>query len=217
MPGRDDPHHGQPVLTEGEPLLGARGAVIAVHGRGASAQNIMGLARHLAVPGVAFLAPQAAGSTWYPFSFLMPLEQNEPHLSSALALLDALVRRVVEAGVPAERLMLLGFSQGACLSLEYVARHARRYGGVVGFSGGLIGPEGTPRNYDGDLDGTPIFIGSSDPDPHIPVTRVHESERVLAAMGAAMTTRIYPGMGHTVNQEELDQARRMMEAMLAAG
>lgn len=213
MPDRDDPHKGQQVITEGEPLLGARAAMILVHGRGASAQNIMGLARHLDVPGFAYLAPQAAGGTWYPYSFLMPLEQNEPHLSSALAMLDALVRRVIEAGVEPERLMLLGFSQGACLSLEYVARNARRYGGVVALSGGLIGPEGTPREYPGDLAGTPVFIGSSDPDPHIPVARVHESERVLAAMGAALTTRIFPGMGHTINQEEMDHARRMMEGV----
>lgn len=216
MYAADDPHAGQPVLTAGAPLDQARAAVILVHGRGASAQNILGLAPHLEAPGVAFLAPQAAGGTWYPYSFLMPLEQNEPHLSSALARLGALVAEVEGTGIAPERLILAGFSQGACLSLEFVARNARRYGGVVGFSGGLIGPEGTPRDYPGDLAGTPVFLGSSDPDPHIPVARVHETDRVLTGMGAAVTTRIYPGMGHTISADEVDHARGMVEA-LAAG
>ncbi len=209
----NDPHFGQPILAAGAPLETARAAMILVHGRGASAENILGLGRELEAPGFAFLAPQAAGSTWYPYSFLMPLEQNEPYLSSALALLGSLLDRVSEAGIPPERTMLLGFSQGACLSLEYVARNARRYGAVVGFSGGLIGADGTPRDYPGSLDGTPIFIGSSDPDPHIPVARVRESDRVLGGMGAEVTMRIYPGMGHTINQDELTHAQAMVDAL----
>ena len=188
--------------------------MILVHGRGASAENILGLTRELTVPGFAFLAPQAAGHTWYPFSFLMPVERNEPYLSSALALLDTLVERVSEQGIPPERQILLGFSQGACLSTEFLARRGSRLGGVIGFSGGLIGPEGTPREYAGSLDGTAVFLGSSDPDPHIPVERVRETDSVLRAMNAEVTTRIYPGLGHTINQEEVEQARRVMEGVL---
>src|SRR5690606_861382 len=154
--------------------------MILAHGRGASAENILGLTRQLPVDGFAFLAPDAAGHTWYPYSFLVPLEQNEPYLSSALSLLGSVVDRVLDAGIAPERLILLGFSQGACLSLEFAARNARRYGGVAALTGGLIGADDTPRDYPGSLDGTPVFIGSSDPDPHVPVQRVSESERVLS-------------------------------------
>ncbi len=209
-----NPHADQPVVRSGEPLEHARAAMILVHGRGASATNILGLGEALRLTGYALLAPQAAGHTWYPYSFLAPMEQNEPYLSSALARLESLVEEVIADGIPAERLVLLGFSQGACLSLEYVARHPRRYGGVIGFSGGLIGPPDTPRDYEGSLAGTPIFLGSSDPDSHIPVERVHESEEVLDEMGAMVTTRIYPGMGHTINQEELDFARAIATSVL---
>ena len=180
--------------------------MILIHGRGASAENILGLTGELTVPGFAFLAPQAAGHTWYPYSFLMPMERNEPYLSSALALLEALVKRVSDEGVPPERQILLGFSQGACLSTEFLARRGSRLGGVIGFSGGLIGPEGTPREYAGSLDGTAVFLGSSDPDPHIPVERVRETARILGRLGAAVDERIYEGMGHTVNDDELDAA-----------
>lgn len=207
---QDHPHDGQPLLTAGAPLHVARAAMVMVHGRGATAASILDLARTLDAEDFAFLAPQAAGNTWYPFSFLMPLEQNEPYLSSALRRLGEVVEGVVREGVPADRVMLLGFSQGACLSLEFVARNPTRFGGVMGFSGGLIGPEGTPRDYTGSLEGTPVFLGSSDPDPHIPVARVRETERVLVGMGATVTTRIYPGMGHTVSEDELEHARGMM-------
>jgi predicted esterase len=187
--------------------------MVLAHGRGASAADILSLARELADPGFAYLAPQAAGHTWYPYSFLVPTEQNEPHLSSALRLLGSVVDQVVAAGIPHERIILLGFSQGACLSCEFAARNARRYGGVAALTGGLIGAEGTPRDYAGSFDGTPVFLGSSDPDPHIPVARVDETEAVLLRMGAEVTKRIYPGMGHTVNREELEYVRRMMDAL----
>jgi predicted esterase len=207
-----DPHDGQPVLRAGPPLQDARLAVIAVHGRGASAEDILGLAREVPVPDVAFLAPQAAAFTWYPHSFLSPIPQNEPHLSSALRLLASLIDQIVAAGVPHERIGIMGFSQGACLSLEFAARHARRYAAVLAFSGGLIGPPGTPRGYPGTMDGTPVFLGCSDMDPHIPVERVHESADVFRNMGAMVDERIYPRMGHTVNGDEL----RAVQSILAS-
>ena len=210
-----DPHAGQRILAAGVPLAEARAAMMLVHGRGATAESILQLARELDRPGFAYLAPQAAGHTWYPYSFLAPIPQNEPYLGSALRLLGAVVEHVGGAGVPAERLVLLGFSQGACLTLEFTARNARRYGGVAALTGGLIGPDGTPRDYPGSLEGTPVFIGSADPDPHIPVSRVHESARVLEGMGAEVDARIYPGMGHTVNQDELERVRALMDRVLA--
>jgi predicted esterase len=214
-PSHDDPHVAQPILAAGRPLADAAAAVVLVHGRGAGAESILGLAGELARPDFAFLAPQAAGSTWYPYSFLAPLERNEPYLGSALRRVGAAVELAARAGVPAERLLLLGFSQGACLTLEYAVRHPRRYGGVVALTGGLIGPDGTPREDSGSLDGTPVFLGSADPDPHVPRARVEESARVLERMGASVLTRIYPGMGHTVNEDELERVRAMMAA--AAG
>ena len=209
-----NPHADQPVVRSGEPLDQARAAMILVHGRGANATNIMGLGEALRLTEYALLAPQAVGHTWYPYSFLEPMEQNEPYLSSALDRLNSLVEEVIAEGMPADRLVLLGFSQGACLSLEFVARHPRRYGGVVGFSGGLIGPPDTARDYEGSLAGTPVFLGSSDPDSHIPVERVYETEAVLDGMGAIVTTRIYPGMGHTINEEELAFARAIATRVL---
>ena len=212
-----DPHGGQPVLTAGEPLGRARAALVLLHGRGAGAADILALAGELAPPGYASLAPQAAGHTWYPYSFLMPIERNEPHLSSALAAVEAVLARVAGAGIPPERTALLGFSQGACLALEFAARHARRYGGVIAFSGGLIGPDGTPRDYPGTLDGTPVFIGGSDVDAHIPLARMEESARVLERLGAAVDLRIYRGMGLTVNADELAAARAILAALARSG
>ena len=165
------PHENQPILRAGRPLAEAQAALILVHGRGATAASILELADYLPHPAMAYLAPQAAGNTWYPYSFLMPMEQNEPHLSSALARLASLLGDVARAGIPAERVVLAGFSQGACLASEFVARHAQRYGGLLVFSGGLIGPPGTPRAYEGTLAGTPVFLGCSDVDPHIPLAR----------------------------------------------
>jgi phospholipase/carboxylesterase len=186
---------------------------VLLHGRGATARDILATAGDLTRPGIALLAPQATGNSWYPLSFLAPLAGNEPFLLSALALVDATVARIGIAGVPAERILLLGFSQGACLALEYAARHARRYGGVVGWSGGLIGPDDTPRAYAGSLAGTPVFLGCSDVDPHIPRARVERSAEVLRRLGGGVTMRIYPQMAHTVNQDELDAAARMVAAL----
>jgi phospholipase/carboxylesterase/glyoxalase family protein len=186
--------------------------MIMVHGRGATAEDILSLASELGHPEIAYLAPEARDDTWYPNSFLAPIQSNEPWLSSAISVIETLLATLEEAGIPAERTMLLGFSQGACLTLEFVARHARRYAGVVGLSGGLIGPDGTPRDYAGSLDGTPIFLGCSDVDPHIPKARVLESERVLSDLGAKVTARLYANMGHTINADELKYVRSMMQA-----
>jgi predicted esterase len=205
-------HQGQPVLLAGEPLETARAAMLLLHGRGASAQDIMMFAGELAEPGYAYLAPEAPGSAWYPNSFLAPLSSNEPYLSGALQRIETLLAAVQEKGIPLERTVLLGFSQGACLALEYAVRHASagRYGGVVAWSGGLIGPEGTAWDYPGSLAGTPVFLGCSDTDPHIPRARVDLSAEVLSARGASVTKRIYPGLGHTVNQDEIDFVRELM-------
>jgi predicted esterase len=206
----DTIHRGGPVLAAGEPLERARGAVILIHGRGASARDILTLAPELDTPGLAYLAPQAAGNSWYPYSFLAPMAQNEPYLSSALAAVGDLVAHVEAAGIPAERIVLAGFSQGACLSSEFVARNTRRYGGLIAFSGGLIGPPGTPRDYPGSLAGTPAFFGCSDVDSHIPKERVLESEAVLRRLGAQVTAKLYPGMGHTINQDEIAHAQAIL-------
>lgn len=204
--------HGQRILQAGEPLATARAAMILVHGRGAGAEDIMGIAAEVERPGFAYLAPQAAGNAWYPNRFTAPIESNEPYLSSALDMLAALLERV-EATVPASRVVLLGFSQGACLATEFAARNARRYGGVVGLSGGLIGPDGTPRDYPGSFEGTPVFLGCSDVDPHIPKDRVLETADVFTRMGASVTVRLYPGMEHTVSLEELAEVRALVGAL----
>jgi len=208
-----DLHQGQPVLIQGEPLEQARAAMIMLHGRGATAKDILTLADHLPQMGFAFLAPQAANNTWYPYRFLAPIASNEPWLSSALAAVGAVLAQVEGAGIPAERTLLLGFSQGACLALEFAARHARRYGGVIGLSGGLIGPDDAPRDYPGSLAGTPVFLGCSDVDLHIPKERVLHAAEVLRRLGAEVTVRLYPNMGHTVNQDELDVIWGMMAAI----
>lgn len=208
-------HQGQPVYTRGVPLAEARAAMILLHGRGATANSILSLADDLAHPAVAYLAPQAVGNVWYPYSFLMPIKQNEPNLSSALATVDVLVEHVLET-LPAERMLIGGFSQGACLTLEYVARHPRRFGGVLAFSGGLIGPDGTPRDYPGNFEGTPVFIGCSDVDHHIPKARVLESADVLTRMGAAVDSRIYPGMGHLINSDEIAAAQQILQSVVTS-
>ena len=212
-------HEGRPVLRAGAAPGEAAAAVVLAHGRGGDPEDMLGLAEHLWVPGAAFLAPEAAGHTWYPNGFLAPLAANEPWLSSALRLIGDTVASLDEEGVPPERVMLLGFSQGACLVLEHAARNAQRYGAVVGFTGGLIGPPGTPRDYSGTLGGTPVFLGSGDPDPHVPWARVEETADVLRRMGAEVTARRYPGMPHTVNEEELAAARALLAALVtpAAG
>lgn len=213
---RPDPHAGQPLRQTGEPIAEATAAVILVHGRGGGAEDILTLAGELDVPGVAYLAPQAAGHTWYPRSFLAPIAANEPELSSGLRRLAGLVDELAAAGLGARRLVLLGFSQGACLTLELAARYPRRYGAVIAFTGGLVGPRGTRRDYAGSLAGTPVFLGSSDPDPHVPWWRVEETADVLTGMGAVVDLRPYPGMPHTINSEEIDAARTLLERTAAA-
>jgi predicted esterase len=199
------------VAAFGTPLDAAGAAVILVHGRGGTATDMLHLARDVALPGVAFLAPQAPRGSWYPFSFLAPLRDNEPDLSAALDTVGSLFDQVSASDIPADRVALLGFSQGACLVLEFTARNARRYGAVLGLSGGLIGPRDTPRGYDGSLADTPVFLGCSDVDPHIPVERVTESASVLEALGARVDVRIYPRMAHTVNRDEIEATRALLQ------
>jgi phospholipase/carboxylesterase len=181
-----------------------------LHGRGATAQSILPLADVLALPDLAWLAPQAPGGSWYPYSFLAPLSHNEPALSRALATVAALADGLAGQGFGPERTVILGFSQGGCLGLEYAARNAGPWGGVVGLSAGLIGPEGTPRTYGGSLSGTQVFLGCSDVDSHVPLARVEETARVLGGLGAEVTKRIYPGMGHTIVDDEIREVRELL-------
>ncbi len=211
------PHQGQPVIEQGKPLKEAAAAVILVHGRGATAESILTLAGEVDRPDAAWLAPQAANYTWYPLSFLAPDDQNEPGLGSALELLSVVVAKVEEAGLPKEKIILAGFSQGACLSLEYAARNPARYGGVVAFSGGVIGPEVDEDRYTGDMAQTPVFLGCSDYDHHIPEKRVHESANLFERLGARVTKKIYPGLGHTINEDELAHFRIIMDEVLSGG
>ena len=207
-------HESQPVAASGASLGDADAVMIGIHGRGANADSILDLAAVFSQPRFAYRALQAAGATWYPQRFIAPIEANEPYLTSALNTVDGIVTRLGEHGFPPEKIMLLGFSQGACLSLEYAARHAKRFGGVVALSGGLIGEPGTSWDFGGDLAGTPVFIGCSDVDFHIPLARVKESTAALTALGAVVDERIYAGMGHTVNQDEVDVVKAMMTALL---
>jgi len=209
-PDAPNPHAQQPVLTAGPPLVDAQCALVMVHGRGAAAESILSLYDELNVPLCAAFAPQAAGHSWYPQSFLAPLQTNQPYLDSALDKLESLVAEILASGMHSDRIVLLGFSQGACLTLEYGATHPRVYGGIIGFTGGLIGPPGTPRNYPGTLAGTPVFLGSPDPDPHVPFERVEETRDVLRAMGAEVELRRYPGMPHSINDDEFQAARTMI-------
>jgi phospholipase/carboxylesterase len=207
------PHRGQPVLTAGAPLEQAKAAMIMLHGRGATAESILELADLFKQPDFAYLAPQAAHNEWYPNRFLAPIASNEPYLSSALALIASLLEHVQKTGISLDRTILLGFSQGACLGLEFAARNARRYGGLAGLSGGLIGPDDTPRDYPGSLAGTPVFLGCSDVDFHIPKERVELTAEVLQRLGGKVTMRLYPRMGHTVNADEIRSVSQMMAAI----
>jgi predicted esterase len=207
------PHAGRPVHTSGRPLGEGSAAMILVHGRGAAPPNILELAEPLFHPEFTYLAPAAAGNTWYPYSFMAEIPKNEPGISSGLAVLDDIAARVADAGVARDRTILAGFSQGACLMLEYAVRHAGRYGGILGFSGGLIGPPGTTWPGDGGFAGTPVFLGCSDVDAHVPLERVDETAEVFARLGAEVEMRIYPGMGHLVNEDELDFARTIVQAV----
>lgn len=205
------PHFGQDILQFGPSIGEGRGVLILVHGRGASAENILELAPHFQQDDFTYLAPAAAGHTWYPNSFLAPIATNEPGISSGIYTLLKWVEQVEASGVGKERIVLGGFSQGACLTSEFVARHPARYGGLLAFSGGLIGPPDTPRDYAGDLAGTPVFLGCSDVDPHIPKWRVEESAQVLEQMGASVQMKLYPNLPHTINADELLHARQILQ------
>ena len=178
--------------------------LIMLHGRGANAEDILGLAGHLAVKDYSLIAPDATNHTWYPYSFMAKPEDNEPWLSSALDLVNEIVTDLENRSIPAENIYFLGFSQGACLTLEYTARHAKKYGGIVAFTGGLIGDRIYPENYKGNFEGTPVFIGTSDPDPHVPVSRVNETTSIFEDMDALVIKKIYRDMGHTINQDEIE-------------
>ncbi len=210
-------HQGQPVVHVGASLESARSAVVFIHGRGASAHDVHALAAAFAQDDVAFFAPQAAliggAPQWYPYRFIEPLERNEPFLTSALRAVDALVSQLAEQGMATQRMALMGFSQGACLALEYAVRYARRYGLVAGFSGGLIGPLGMMRSGRGSLAGTPVFLGCSDIDPHIPLAKVDEAAQVMAGRGAAVEKRIYTGMGHVINDDEIAYAAQILAGL----
>lgn len=207
-----DPHANPQILQAGAPITDARLVAVLLHGRGASAQDILSLSAEFSARDVAYLAPQAAGNTWYPYSFLMPLEQNEPSLGSALKVIQELLASLAQKSFPSNRVALMGFSQGACLTLEFAARHAQRYAAIAAFSGGLIGPPGMARNYSGSFDATPVFMGCSDVDPHIPVERVHESADVFTRMGATVDKRIYPHMAHTINKAEIAAVDALLRA-----
>lgn len=202
--------HKKEVIISGNKIKDATKALIMLHGRGATAEDIMGLAGHLTVQDFSLVAPQATNHSWYPYSFLAPPDQNEPWLSSALTVLDAVVSDLNKEGITSDRVYFLGFSQGACLTLEFVARNARKWGGAIAFTGGLIGDKIYPENYKGDFQGTPIFIGTSDPDPHVPVNRVLSSAKILRSMNANVTEKVYPGMGHSISADELALANTLV-------
>ena len=211
-----DPHRDQPILLGGAPLAEATGALILLHGRGGSAQEMLTLARDLQAssPAVlAWLVPEAAGRLWYPFSLLEKVERNRPALNSALGLVKRVMEKIAAANLAPERVVLLGFSQGASVVLEFAARNARRYGGIIAFSGALLGPEGTPRDYEGSLTGTPLFLGHGDSDPNLPKRRVDETATVFERLGAVVTKKMYPGLGHAMNGDEVAVARGMIEAV----
>ncbi len=220
------PHDAQPVRRYGPAPGDAAATVVLIHGRGATADGMFALAEAIGVSDVSYLAPQAAGNTWYPFSFLAPLHRNEPGLSSGLRKIGAVLRQVEEANVSASRTVILGFSQGACLALEYAARNPRPIGGVVGLSGGLIGSAEHQRQsspgdnlfeYEGSLEGTPVFLGCSDIDPHIPVERVRKSVEVFEKLQASVTGRIYPDFGHAINDDEIAFVRDLVSGIIASG
>jgi predicted esterase len=214
MSDPSDPHRGQPVLRAGADFGAAKAAMIMLHGRGADAADILGLSDVIGHKDIVYIAPEAAGHSWYPYSFLAPVTRNEPGRSSALGVISLLVRTLGEAKLPPEKIAILGFSQGACLATEFVARDPRRYGAAFALSGGLIGEAIAPTDYSGSLDGTPVFLGCSDIDPHIPAERVKQSAKILRALGGAVTEKIYPGMGHTIVEDEIGHVRRIVEAMI---
>jgi phospholipase/carboxylesterase len=202
--------HKKQIVQAGKKLEQAKKALIMLHGRGGSAEDILSVAEYLSVKDLALLAPNATNNTWYPYSFMAKPSENEPWLSSALSLLKELVKDINAAGISNEKIYFLGFSQGACLTLEFITRNAAKYGGAVAFTGGLIGDKIYMENYSGDFSGTPVFIGSSDPDPHVPVERVNASAEILEKMKASVTKKIYKNMGHTISQDEIDTVNELI-------
>lgn len=208
------PHAGQPIVRAGAPLAAARVAVIMIHGRGAGPRNILELVPSLERPDAAYMAPAAAGGTWYPQSFMAPMERNEPGITSGISVVHALIDEALAAGIASDRLVLLGFSQGACLVSTAAQRRPQRFGAVVVLSGGLIGPPGATWDEHGDFASTPVFLGCSDVDSHVPESRVRETAALFERMGAEVTTRIYPGMGHLVNDDEIECARQILDRLI---
>lgn len=202
--------HSKQIKERGIPLNEAKKAIIMLHGRGANAEDIMSLAPQLNLSDAAIFAPQATNNSWYPYSFLAPLEDNQPALDSALELIDDTVEKILAAGIPKNKLYFLGFSQGACLALEYTARHAADYGGVIAFTGGLIGEQLNPDKYSGDFVHTPVFITTGNPDPHVPLTRVQESVEILEKLNAEVSLRVYNGRPHTIQFQEIDLANKLV-------
>ena len=207
-------HQRQPLSQKGASLNNAEVAIIMIHGRGGGVNAILPLSNHFEFDDVVFLAPSARDLSWYPDRFLAPRQNNEPYLSSALETLTNLLNQVEEAGIPPEKTMILGFSQGACLATEVAARNPKRYGGIVAFSGGLIGTDDELTGYEGSLDGTPVFLGCSDVDFHIPVERVHKTRDIMTTLGAKVDERIYEGMGHTINTDEISAINDMLKTLL---
>jgi len=192
------------------PVGSADKAIIFLHGRGASATDIISLNQHLQVNDAALFAPQATNHSWYPYSFMAPVSENQPALDSALSVIKALVEEIENQGIPKNKIFFAGFSQGACLTLEFISRNAARYGGAVAFTGGLIGEQLDLSNYSGDFNQTPVFISTGDPDPHVPVSRVNESKKILEEMNAQVTVNIYPGRAHTISKAEIELARSLV-------
>ncbi|MEJ1237105.1 dienelactone hydrolase family protein [Chryseolinea sp. T2] len=202
--------HQKKIVRAGQPLDKATKALVMLHGRGGTAEDILGLAREFNLKDFALIAPQATNYTWYPFSFMAPVKQNEPWITSAVQIVDETVEEIRKAGIKDENIYFMGFSQGACLTLEYTTRNARRWGGVAAFTGGLIGDRIYSENYRGDFNGTPVFIGTSDPDPHVPVSRVNESTGIIREMKGVVTEKVYPGMGHTINRDEIQIVNKIL-------
>lgn len=209
------PHQNQNTAQGGVDLKDAKAAMIMIHGRGASAESIIGLANEFNYQNkISFIAPQASGHTWYPYSFLAPTDQNQPGLNSALQVIFDLITKIEQEGISKENIFILGFSQGACLATEFVARHPNKFAGIIALSGGLIGDKVISDNYDGNLQNTPVFLGCSDVDPHIPKTRVDETEELFKKLNAKVTKKIYPGMGHLVNKDEIMHIQEQLSLKL---
>jgi phospholipase/carboxylesterase len=202
--------HLKKIIAAGKKLSEAKKALVLIHGRGATAEDILGLSTELHVSDFALVAPQATNYTWYPYSFMAPVQQNEPWLSSAIQMLGEVVADIRTVGIVEENIYFAGFSQGACLTLEFIARNARRWGGAAAFTGGLIGDKIYNENYHGDFAGTPIFVGTSDPDPHVPVERVYASANILRSMNANVFEKVYPNMGHTISMDEIINANKLI-------